>query len=266
MLALTLLLPWASAAEEHTEYVMVPILMYHSLYKTASNMWMLTPDEFEADLKYLAENGYTAVTVSQLRDYVQSGGELPEKPVVLTFDDGYYNNLSVALPLLEKYDMRMVLSIIGEYTDDWSETGGADSRYGHVTWEQLRQLVDSGRVEVSNHTQSLHHNDNGRKGVTRKRGEDLETYRGVFSRDVMLLQEKILEHCGVMPICFAFPYGSTCPEAREILRELGFAATLSCATGMNKIERGNPDCLFDLKRTNRAPGTSAAEILKDLAR
>ena len=71
---------------------------------------MLSPAQFESDLKYLKENGYHTVVVQDLIDYVEKGVPLPEKPVMLTFDDGYYNNYYYAFPLLEEYDAKIVIS------------------------------------------------------------------------------------------------------------------------------------------------------------
>ena len=98
----------------------VPIIMYHSLLAKNTNEWNIFPEAFEKDLRYLSENGYTAVFISDLIDYVNEGKPLPEKPIVLTFDDGYYNNYSQGMPLLEQYDMKMVLSVIGSSSDHWT--------------------------------------------------------------------------------------------------------------------------------------------------
>ena len=89
---------------DYSETVKVPIIMYHGLIKDSSlqTEYFISPDRFEEDLKYIKENGYTPVFMSDLIDFVYENKPLPEKPVVLSFDDGYYNNYCYAYPLLKE--------------------------------------------------------------------------------------------------------------------------------------------------------------------
>ena len=95
--------------------VRVPILMYHSVLKNPkmAGMYVVSPDTLEQDLKYIKKKGYTTVFVRELTEYVYQNAPLPEKPVVITLDDGYLNNLTYVLPLLEKYDMKATISVVG---------------------------------------------------------------------------------------------------------------------------------------------------------
>jgi len=257
------LLLGAGAASE--EPVQVPIIMYHSLAGAGGSDTSIDGGQFEADLLYLREHGYEAVTLSGLVEFVHHGGSLPERPVVLTFDDGYWNNYTIGFPLAKTYDMPFVLSVIGQDTEIWSENPAESLRHGHVTWEQIREMADSGLVEIANHTWDLHKNENGRKGAQIRPGESLEQYAQVLRADLGRLQEALTERAGVTPISFVYPFGATCPEGTEILREMGFLATLSCYDGVNTLVRGNPDCLYDLRRYNRPPDRSVEEIFQALA-
>jgi len=104
-------------ASDENDSIQLPVVMYHGILKDGnySGRFVITPDEFEQDLKYLSDNGYTSVFMSQIIDYVKNGTPLPEKPVVITFDDGYYNNYLYAYPLALKYNMKLVISIVGKY-------------------------------------------------------------------------------------------------------------------------------------------------------
>ena len=84
------------------EAVEVPILMYHGILKDKKlqGKYVIGPDLLESDLCYLKEHGYTAVVMQDLIDYT-NGGDLPEKPIMITFDDGYYNNYLYAFPLMK---------------------------------------------------------------------------------------------------------------------------------------------------------------------
>ena len=114
MLAAVAVMP-TFAKEEKTDGIKLPILMYHSIVKNEdrSGEYVITPIELEKDLLYLKQNGYTTVFVNDVIRYVKRGGELPEKPIILSFDDGTYNYREYLLPLLEKYDMKATVSIVG---------------------------------------------------------------------------------------------------------------------------------------------------------
>ncbi len=108
---------------EKQEGVRLPIIMYHSMLKDQSRQgqYVISPDTFESDLKYLKAHGYTSVTMQELIDYVKKGAPLPEKPIVLSFDDGYYNNYLYAYPLAKQYGFKIVIAPIGYYTDQYSK-------------------------------------------------------------------------------------------------------------------------------------------------
>jgi len=253
------------AGGQSADAVEVPIIMYHSLAGAGQSDTSISGEQFEADLQYLREHGYTAVTLSQLVDFVHHGIPLPERSVVLSFDDGYWNNYSIGLPLVRAYDMPFVLSVIGRDTEVWSENPAESLRHGHVTWGQIQEMADSGLVEIANHTWDLHRNANGRKGAQIRPGEDFAAYAQVLREDVGRLQAVLAKRAGITPTSFVYPFGATCPEGTEVLREMGFLATLSCYDGVNTLTRGELDCLYDLRRYNRSPGRSVEEILAGIA-
>ena len=241
----------------------VPIFMYHSLAGAGAET-SVSADEFEADLRYLKENGYQAVTLSRLVDFVYHAAPLPENPVVLTFDDGYYNNLAVGLPLAQRYQMPIVVSVIGKDTEIWSENPAEHMRYGHLTWAQIQEMAQSGYAEIANHTWDLHKNENGRKGIRIRAGESSAQYRAILQEDVGKLQTKLQEHCGITPTAFVYPFGATCPEALEILQEMDFLLTLTCQDGENQIKAGEPACLYELNRCHRTAKRPVQIILEEM--
>ncbi|MDR3278079.1 MAG: polysaccharide deacetylase family protein, partial [Oscillospiraceae bacterium] len=109
----------ASASAEDGA-VRVPILMYHEVKYGKLGKDAISPWELESDLRYLRGGGYTPVTVDSLIDYVLGDSVLPDKPVVLSFDDGYMNNHRFALPILQKYASPFALSLIVKNTDEFS--------------------------------------------------------------------------------------------------------------------------------------------------
>ena len=161
------------------DYIDVPIIMYHSILKdpSRSNKYTVTPAVLEEDLKYIKDKGYTTVTIADLISYVYDDSPLPEKPIVLTFDDGHYNNYGYLFPLLEKYDMKAVISIVGSYTDKFTETDEANLNYSYLRWKDIKELMDTGRIEFQNHTYNLHSNTGKRIGTKKIKGETDEHYK-----------------------------------------------------------------------------------------
>ena len=234
------------------EYIKVPIIMYHSILKdpSRSNKYTVTPSVLEEDLKYITDNGYTTVTISDLISYVYDDTPLPEKPIVLTFDDGHYNNYGYLFPLLEKYDMKAVISIVGSYTDKFTETDEANLNYSYLRWKDIKELMDTGRIEFQNHTYSLHSNTGKRNGTKKIKGETDEHYKNVLEEDILKLQQEFEENTNYTPQCFTYPFGGISNASLNIIKELGFKASLSCEQGI-KILTKNPNSLYLLKRYNR---------------
>ena len=257
-----------SVRELHLMTAAVPVIMYHSLVGCDKNT-LIQPEAFEADLKYLQEQGYHSVFLTDLVKFVYEGIPLPDKPVVLTFDDGYYNNYSIGLPLLEKYGMNMVVSVIGVYSEDWSrpdveKTEGLNERYAHVSWTHIHDMANSGYVEIANHTWDLHKMEKGRKGCMIKYGEDKESYGRLLREDVGKLQQSLADFSGVTPVAFTYPFGHKCPEAEEVLKNMGFKVTLGVVPGINVLTEGDAMCLYELHRFNRTSNRPVQSILESL--
>lgn len=249
----------AVSAVSVSEGYYVPVIMYHSILKDDSlqGKYVISPAQLEEDLIYLTENGYTAVTVSDLIAYVEDGVPLPEKPVMLTFDDGYYNNYLYAYPLMKKYGFKMVLSVIGKYSEAFSSTPDDNAYYSHCTWDQLREMELSGYVEVQNHSYDMHTTDQGRNGTKKNSWESSDTYRSILTGDIMKCQNLLIERSGITPTAFTYPFGAISSESVEILKDMGFKASFSCEEKMNLITR-DPACLFGIYRFLRPTGEASA--------
>lgn len=243
-------------AQDAEDFTKLPIIMYHAITQNAkkTSKFIVSEEEFEGDLKYIKENGYTTIVMQDLIDYVYNGKDLPEKPIMITFDDGYYNNYLYAFPLLKKYECKMVLSPIGKQIDIYSEIEDRNPAYAHVTWENLKEMVDSGLVEVQNHSYDMHSVGKKRRGTRKNKNESMDHYRKMFSEDVEKSQQEMDEHLGIKPTTFTFPFGSVSSCSIDILKEMGFVATLGCEGKINKLTR-EPDKLFGLCRILR-PGRS----------
>jgi len=246
-----------SKAEEN---LYLPIIMYHEIKQFKLGKDVISPYEFEKDLIYLKDNNYNTITMTQLINYAYNNEPLPENPIIISFDDGYLSTYKNAFPLLKKYNMKIVFSIIGKNTDDFTQIPDDNIDYSHITWDQLNEMLDSGYVEVQNHTYNLHCSGKGRLGCLQVSKETLENYEQVLSEDINKLQEEIKSYTGRVPNTFTYPYGKYNDNTISIIKGLGFKATLTCDYGINIITK-NPEALFGLKRICRSHGTSLKKII-----
>lgn len=170
----------------------LPVLMYHYIRTVSDrqtdpvgfNLSVTQPD-FTAQVNYLVTHGYSAITPTDLSEALHDGRSLPAKSVLLTFDDGYEDFYGVAFPILRRYNLKATLFVVTNFISR------RDGRY--ITWEQLRELDNSGLITIGAHTR--YHSDLTQVSSARA---ELEI-RG--SRDAL---EKFLGH----PVtAFAYPGG-----------------------------------------------------------
>jgi len=250
-----------AAGERDEMSIRLPVIMYHSVCDKPPSEYVVTPKQLEDDLRYLRENGYTAVSAQQLVDYTRGRGELPEKSVMITLDDGFYNNLSEVLPLLEKYDMCAVVSVVGSYTDKDAPLDPHIPVYSYLTWDDINELISSGRVEIGSHTYDMHGLGSSRRGCSIADGESEEDYRRALNSDLSQLQHEMYAHTGCVPFVFAYPFGAVSRESLPVIRENGFLMTLTCREKANTITR-DPQCLFGIGRFNRSGMYTTAEYMR----
>lgn len=254
-----------TASEEITEpAVFLPSIMYHSIIDadSAEGDYKINVNTVENDLIYLKENGYTAVFVEDIINYVENNVPLPEKPVLITADDGFYNNYYYLLPLLEKYDMRATISIVGYYSEVLAKNDSHVPQYSYLTWEDIKKCIDSGRIEIGNHTYNMH-SLSGRKGCSKLEYESEEEYEKIFLDDIGVMQTTVKMNTGMTPVVFAYPYGCISSESVPLLKKIGFSAALTCFEKPNYITK-DKNCLFSINRYNRPAGMSTEKFMKKL--
>lgn len=239
----------------------VPIIMYHSILKDESQHgeYVLSPVELEKDLLYLKDNGYTSVTSKDLIDYVYSGKSLPEKPIMLTFDDGCMNNLTYVLPLLEKYNMKAVFSVVGSFCDREESNKQRDDSYSYLNWEEVRELYLSGKVDIACHSNNFH-SLGKRRGARMKTDETYTDYRSVFLSDTNTFLNSIKNKAQIVPTIYTYPYGLISEESKNLVKTCGFKISLGCEEKINLVK--NEDSLYCMGRFNRPSGISTEDFMK----
>jgi len=210
----------------------------------------------------LKENGYTSIHVQGLIDYVYDGKPLPEKPIMLTFDDGYYDNMHYGYPLLKEYGMKAVISIVGQFCEDSTLTGDINPNYSYITWDQVKELSSSGIIEIQNHSYNMHKMSSGeRYGCKINRNECETEYTRHLTEDLTRLQQKVYEVTRRFPTAFAYPFGAVCEQSLSVLKKMGFKSVFTSFEGVNVIKKGDPDSMFWLKRIVRPRNMSFEQVL-----
>ena len=255
LLSLLLMPALAENGEEETG-IQLPILMYHNLSTRTdlNDIFTLSPQTFEADLRWLKDQGFETIHVSQLLDYVYNGVPLPEKPVMITFDDSFESFLLLAYPILEKYDMKAVVNVLGWPAEELAGSENHGLTYSALNWGQISELASSPLVEFGSHTYRLHEQNGSRLGCRILPGEDVQSYQTLLYNDLDKLQKYMNIYAGNAPLAFAFPFGATCQEALPVLKNLGFKAAFTCDGHINHLEVGDKEALYALGRFNRPSG------------
>lgn len=248
----------------------VPILMYHHLAEPGNDSTVISPQNFESHIEALVDAGYTAVSFEELVEYVEKGTSLPEKPIVITLDDGYLSNYEVAYPILQKYDMKATIFVIGVSMgkNTYKDTGIPICP--HFSYEQAAEMVSSELISVQSHSYDMHQwpeyeEDEARIGVLPMDGETEDEYIEAFRSDTLRSISEIEAATGQAVITFAYPYGHSCDLSETLLRKMGFKVTLPCPGGTkNIIIKGLPQSLYGLVRYGIADNISASELIEML--
>ena len=216
----------------------VPILMYHyiSVPPPDADKYRLdlsvTPAAFEAQMAYLAAQGYHPIRVSDLSDHLLNGTPLPPKPIVLTFDDGYLDNYENALPILEKYKFTGTFFIITQFVDE--------KRPGYMNWDQVEQLAIDG-MEIGSHT--LDHI--GLRGKS----------RAIQTTEIVGSKAMIEDRIGTPVKSFCYPAGEYDALTISILRSAGYLAATTEIQGTYQSERS----MYELRRVRIRGSYSIAD-------
>ena len=204
-----------------------PILEYHMVKDDAKPdevRYAVPPEEFAAQLDYLTQEGYTTITPQDYARARKGKQELPEKPVILSFDDGYEDNWRVVLPMLEERGMKAVFYVV---TNDIGQPG-------YMTWDNLFDLERSG-MEIGSHTANH---------------LPLTTLTPAQQRDELRLSKLMLEWKGMKTIySFSYPNGAYDDSIVAMLAEEDYLTAVTGEAGLNNTET-NP---YLLHRVNIPP-------------
>jgi peptidoglycan/xylan/chitin deacetylase (PgdA/CDA1 family) len=236
--------------------------MYHSVLKSRQSKYIVSPQQIENDFSAYHKMGYTPVFLREVVNFVDGKGALPAKPMVITFDDGHFNNMHYVLPIAKKFNFKIVINPVTSYSVVTQEKNEADNpSYSYLTLAQTAELEQSGLVEIGNHTHNMH-KFNPRYGIKQRSSESETDYMSAVESDINRSQNLFISAGVTRPITFAYPFGAYNEIAKRILTAMGFRALLTCNEGISKITLGDPTSLHYLKRYNRSGNTTTEAFIK----
>lgn len=251
----------------------LPVLMYHHLVSegAASEDTVVTEDSFRAQIAALSEAGYTTVTPEDVIAFVEDGVPLPDKPLMITFDDGYTSNLTIAAPILEEYGMCATVFVIGiNAGKEVYEHSGQPFWLARFGGDEAAEWIGKGVINVQSHTYDMHqYASDGyslRDGMLQKEGESEEEYRAALREDLSLALGELWTDFGVQAVALSYPFDYRSAIAEEEVRSAGFLMTFTTQSGLNVIRTGDPDCLFDLCRINVTDRSTGKALVRQLDR
>ena len=227
--------------------VKVPILLYHNFVTTVPETdpdnfnYINTPESFEENIKTFLENGYTIISMKELALADSGKTELPDKPMVITFDDGYYSNYEYIYPIMKQYQVKASIFIV---TD---KIGQEIDGIQYLSWEQCLEMQNSGLVEIGSHSKK--HVFYDKRSVRELRD------------DVKVSYEEIEKHLGKQDLkIFAYPFGAYTTETVRTLKNNGIDFQIY-DIGMNHFNDLDKNAI---KRINIPCEMTGKEIIEEI--
>ena len=175
------------------------------------------------------EKTLSAEWIRELTLYLNGQGEMPEKPVILTIDDGKLGVYKNAFPLLQKYNMKAVLAVIGIEIHTASEAPElrSESPAPYCTWAELAEMSASGHVEIASHSYGLHvYQHDGRIGADCGEPDTMADFQMDAYKDFRTLQDCLKNYDIPSAVTFAYPYSVRSIPADEVWLQCGYQMLL----------------------------------------
>lgn len=249
------------------EAIKLPVIMYHHLTENSkrAGKYTLTAEQFREDMDYLKEKGYETVDTKMLIDYTQGKADLPQKPIMITFDDGFESFYVLGKPILEDTEMKASVFVIGYLADEYTRLNDHNINYSYLTWNEISELDKSPFIEVQCHTYNLHNNVKGkRKGISQLKGESVQNYEKEITDDLKTMQKKLKENSDIICRAIAYPYGVYSKSTADVMKKFGFKLSFTCEERINTVIKGDGSTLYNLGRYNRPSGISSEDFFSKI--
>lgn len=204
----------------------LPILTYRSFVDADEKGNPVEPGitlaQFEQQMQTLVDIGCTFITPRQLLEAINTGESLPQRAVMITFDDCSEEIYSQAFPILQQYGITATVNVIGyyiEYHDNYD--------FPLLTWEELSEMTDSGLINLQSETYYAYVPQLNVDGTTTypftetRPGEDAEAYQTRITKDLLRNNLKLYSETGTMPVALAYPYGNSNATTTQAMQAVG---------------------------------------------
>jgi peptidoglycan/xylan/chitin deacetylase (PgdA/CDA1 family) len=236
--------------------------MYHQISERNNcGDYVLSLNQLRCDFQYFSDNNITPISFRQLREFTEKGTTLPQKPVIITFDDGCKSFLTKVVPLLEEYNYPANINIIGSLTELYTQNGDTNDHYAYLNAEDIMTLSAHPLVEIGCHTYNLH-NLSGRRGMSKLTTETEDEYIAFIKKDIEAFDNLYYEITGDKLTVFAYPYGIKNDILPQILQESGYKIILTSGERINKFSHGSK--LTEIGRFNRPHGIESDAFFRNL--
>ncbi|SHK57558.1 Polysaccharide deacetylase [Selenomonas ruminantium] len=210
----------------------VLVLNYHKIDYTFISL-AVRPEDFENQMKYLRDNGYHTITPDELYDALAGNGQLPENPVMITFDDGYEDNYNNAYPILKKYGFKATIFVVTGFLDRHKK--------GYLSWDQAREMNKNG-INIESHT--VNH-----RSMTDLTDDELRA-------ELVDSKKKAETELGHAVNYIAYPTGTYNLHIAQMVKEAGYKAAFT-------IKYGNVDKASNIFALERVPIFHTEDTNKD---
>lgn len=248
----------------------VPVLMYHHLSDNGEDTSDIRTEVFRSHMEALKAAGYQTVSLEDLYNYVWYGTPLPEKPIAITFDDGYASNYELAYPILKELDMKAAIFVIGVSVgkDTYKDTDFAMTP--HFSWEQANEMLASGLITVQTHTYDFHQwppfepeGSAVRENVLPLEGESEQSYIQAFSDDLARARQELEQATGTRCYALAYPEGQSTLLSGAVAAQAGIQMTFGTVPQISTLVKGLPQSLLNIPRYG-IDDITAEELLQQL--
>ena len=218
----------------------IPILCYHKFCTGNSpDAYTINMKRFAQQMEFLKKNGYQVISISQLLQCI-ANNIFPEKPVVITIDDGFRSVYELAFPLLKEYHYLVTLFL---YTDFIANGPN------QLSWQEIREMTEEG-IEIGSHTLS-HCNL-----LSIKKNESQKDYLERIKKEIFLSKSILENNTGNLVQSFAYPYGVYSQQVKMLAKQAGYCALLN----VNSMNNSLPVDAFSLNRQIIPAGCSMEQF------
>ena len=210
----------------------VVVLMYHD-FGYSGNPSIINAEVFDDQMNALHENNFNVISMEQYVDYMEGRIDLPEKSVLITFDDGYSDFYEIAYPILQQYQFPATNFIVVKSSDEPNP-----DHLPHMTWDEMREMKASG-MSFYSHTYDSHKMLNKAENkspmlANHMEGETSEQYMARVREDLVTAHELLVKELGEQDNILAFPYGAFSDELLEVMEEIGINHAFTIRPGLNE--------------------------------